>query len=291
MTPAETLLLDASSLLYRAFFALPRSITGSDGKPVNAVRGFLDMTSHLITARRPAGVVAVLDEDWRLAFRVSAYPGYKAARPDEPEEITVQLSLLKRVLDAAGVARAVAEGLEADDVIATLAQDATVQRPAAIVTGDRDLLCLVRDPSVKVLFTVRGVKDLKEFDAACVEAQYGVRPEVYPELALLRGDPSDGLPGVAGVGPKKAADLLSGYGTIDGILDAAGELPSGMRAAFEKARDYLERARAVVELRQDADVTATEAHPPDEDALARRAESHNLASPVKRLLAALGRLG
>lgn len=284
---AVRFLLDAPSLVYRAFFALPKTITDSRGSPVNAVRGFTEMITRLLMDHRPDGIVAVFDNDWRPAFRVAAYPGYKADRPDEPVELGPQFDVVAGVLDAAGIVRAEAEGLEADDVIATLIERKPREEETVIVTGDRDLLCLVRDPDVRLLFTLRGVKSLKTFDERTVEDDYGIPPRLYSDFATLRGDPSDGLPGVKGVGPKRAAELLRRYGSLDAVVDHAGELGTRLQTAFEEAHDYLEAMDRVVPLVRDADVMSSEPHEPDEDALRRLREDHNLGSTVPRLLQAL----
>lgn len=284
---SERLYLDAPSLTYRAFFALPRTITDGAGRPVNAVRGVLEMITRLLVDRRPAEVVAVFDDDYRPAFRVSAYPGYKAARPEDPPELPHQFDVLAEVLDAAGIDRVVAPGLEADDAIAALCARVPPGEVASLVTGDRDLLALVRDPDVVVLFTVRGVSELAAFDEAAVEERHGVSPRLYTEYAILRGDPSDGLPGIAGVGPKRAVALLRTYGSIGAIYDHLDELPARLRAAFDEARSYVEAMRTVVGLRADAPLRSTGRRAPDAGALAELAARHNLGSSAARLTQAL----
>ena len=283
----EHLYLDAPSLVYRAFFALPKTITDSRGRSVNAVRGFMDMVTTLIVARRPRGIVAVFDADWRPSFRVRAYEGYKSARPEDPAELPAQFDVLAEVLDAAGIARAEAPGLEADDALATLMSRKDEAELAAIVTGDRDLLALVRDPDVKVLYPVRGVKRMEELDEARVKDKVGVAPRLYSEFAMLRGDPSDGLPGVAGIGPVGAAALLERYGSIEKILLNLDELSSRQAAVLTGAGDYLARIREVVALVDDADVVTTQAHPPDEQAVTKLAQEHRLGSSATRLLQTL----
>lgn len=284
---SDRLLLDAPSLIYRAFFALPTTIAAPDGQPVNAVRGFMEMATRLLIDRRPAGMIAVFDNDWRPRFRVDAYPGYKADRPDEPEELGPQFDILARVLDAAGLVRAEADGLEADDVIATLVERKAPDERSVVVTGDRDLICLVRDPDVALLFTVRGVSQLREFDEAAVVEDYGIRPQLYLDFAMMRGDPSDGLPGVVGVGPKRAAALLADHGTLDGVLDHLDELSPKLSASFAEARDYLQAMRTVVLLVTDAQVEMTQGGEPDEDELRDLAERYNLGSSAVRLAQAL----
>ncbi|MFN2587952.1 MAG: 5'-3' exonuclease H3TH domain-containing protein [Actinomycetota bacterium] len=284
---ADTFLLDAPSLVYRAFFALPTTLTDPRGRPVNAVRGFLEMVTRILVDHRPGRLVAVFDASWRPDFRVEAYAGYKAARPDDPPELPRQFDVLATVLDAAGIARAEADGLEADDAIATIVEHLDPGERAVVVTGDRDLLALVQDPRVRVLFPVRGTKEMTEFDEAAVQAKFGVPPRLYSAFATLRGDSSDGLPGISGIGPKRAADLLQRFGSIDGILAAAAELPARQAAAFEEGHGYLQAMKTVVTLVTDAEVRVTPAGAPDEQTLRDLAGEHNLGSSTVRLLQAV----
>jgi 5'-3' exonuclease len=245
------------------------------------------MVSYLLVKRRPSQTVAVFDADWRPAFRVAAYAGYKADRPEDPPELPPQFDILAEVLDAAGLARAESEGLEADDAIATLVEDVPAGERAVVVTGDRDLLGLVRDPEVGLLFTVKGTRVLKEFDEASVESDYGIPPRLYGDFATLRGDPSDGLPGVSGIGPKRAAALLSQYGSIEGILEHLDELPARQAEAFALAQDYLNTMKTVVPMVRDAPIEMTAAHAPDDAALQELATVYNLGSSPLRLAQAL----
>jgi 5'-3' exonuclease len=281
------LLIDGPSLIYRAFFAVPKTITDPRGQPVNAVRGFTDMIGQLIGDHHPDQVIAVIDADWRPAFRVAAYPGFKANRAQEPEELTPQLELIDRVLDAAGIARAGAEGLEADDVIATLSHSTSGDDRDAIVTGDRDLLSLVRDPNVRLLFTVKGVRELKVFDEKEVRDSYGISPQAYADFAMLRGDPSDELPGVRGIGPKIAADLLARFGSLDNLMTNLDSVPAQLRSRLNASVDYLEAMKVVVPLVTDAEVVITSSHEPQREGLAALAKEHNLTGATTRLLAAI----
>ncbi len=287
--PTPRLLLDSPSLLYRAFFALPASIRDPQGRPVNAVRGYLDMCSHLLRSRLPSGVVHTFDNDWRPAFRVAAYPGYKADRRPDPPDLPPQFDLLLEVLAAAGLPVADAAGYEADDVIGTLATAATAEQPVEVVTGDRDLLQLVRDPAVAVLFTVKGVKDLRHFDEATVAAHYGVPAQLYTDFAILRGDASDGLPGVQGVGPKTAATLLATHGSLDALLTAEDVSPR-VHAALREQADYLHAMRTVVPVATDVAVRISERREPDHDELQRLATERALRGSVDRLEAAIALL-
>jgi 5'-3' exonuclease len=197
------LLLDVSSLTYRAYFAMPDTVRSPDGRPVNAVYGYLDMVTRLIASRRPDEVVHVFDHDWRPVARVDIYAGYKSTRPEEPEAITSQFQLLRAILDRTGLLQAETEGWEAEDAIGAFAVEADEPDLVEIVSGDRDLIQVVRDPVVKLLYTLRGVSELAEYDEAGVIAKYGVPPSRYVDFAILRGDPSDALPGVGGGGGKK----------------------------------------------------------------------------------------
>jgi 5'-3' exonuclease len=282
----EHLFLDGPSLVFRAFFGFPKTVTDAQGRPVNAVRGFLDMITRLLEDRHPEEIVAVFGID-KPDFRVEAYPPYKAHRAEDPEELPHQFELIGEVLDAAGLRFAEAVGYEADDAIATLCKEVPSGHRYMIVTGDRDLLCLVRDPTVGVLFTLRGVSDLHQFDAEAVRDKYGIPPELYEEFAILRGDPSDGMPGVAGIGPVRATALLNQFGSIAGILENLDQLPKKQAAAFEAARNYLHEIRPVVDLRTDAPVEMTERHDPDETQLKILADQHNLGGSVSRLARAL----
>jgi len=299
-----TMLLDAASLYFRAFYGVPTSVTSPDGRPINAVRGFLDMTARLLTAHRPDRLVACWDDDWRPAFRVAALPSYKAHRqaPDGGEEIPPELGpqvpVLVDVLAAAGIDRVGAPGYEADDVIGTLATRA--RGPVDIVTGDRDLFQLVDDERpVRVLYTARGIADIERVDEAAVTARYGIPGRAYADFAVLRGDPSDGLPGVAGVGEKTAAALVREFGDLAGIRAAAARtavpkppLTAAVLKKLRAAADYLDAAPLVVAVARSIDLPPVEGdlprRPVDPDALAALADRHGLHSSLGRLGAALG---
>ena len=298
------MLLDAASLYFRAFYGVPTSVTSPDGRPVNAVRGFLDMTARLVAAHRPDRLVACWDDDWRPAFRVEAVPSYKAHRvapeggEETPDELGPQVPVLVDVLAAAGVARVGAAGYEADDVIATLATRA--RGPVDVVTGDRDLFQLADDArGVRVLYTNRGISDIEVVDEAAVLAKYGVPARAYADFAVLRGDPSDGLPGVRGVGDKTAAALVAAFGSLAGIREAVAAtvvprppLTAAVLRKMHEAHDYLDVAPAVVRVVTTIDMPAVEgalpSAPADRDALAALATAHGIESSVRRLGAVLG---
>ena len=281
------LLVDYSSLLYRAFHSIPSSVA------VNGVHGFLSMLARLITDRRPSALAIAVDEDWRPEFRVGALPSYKAHRvagpDDEPDPVAPQEVIGREVLRALGICVAGAEGFEAEDVIATIA--ARTRGPIEIASGDRDLFALVRDPDVKVLYPVRGVSSLVEVDEAEIRRRYGIPGRAYGDFALLRGDPSDGLPGVPGIGEKTAAALVARYGTLDALL-AATDLPPALARRLHDASDYLTAARRVVLPVADVPLPVLDLALPKRPAhvrtLARLVSEHSLAGPVNRLQQALG---
>ena len=296
---AHRLLLDVSSLGYRAFFALRDSIRAPDGMPIGAVHGYLDMVTRLIATRRPDEVVHVYDHDWRPVARTDLYAGYKANRLPDPESLPEQFVLLRRALDLTGMLQAQSPGWEAEDAIGAFGVEARDTDLIEMVSGDRDLIQLVRDPSVKLLFTVRGVSEMLELDESAVLAKYGVPASRYAEFAILRGDPSDGLPGVRGVGEKTAAALVQTYGSLEEILaDADGDAPRpgpmkgkpALRARLREARDYVETMQRLVPINLDAplEVWAGER---DDGALRTLADEHAFRGPALRLLAALDSAG
>jgi 5'-3' exonuclease len=299
------MLLDTSSLYFRAYFGVPESVRAPDGTPVNAVRGLLDFISRLVVDHHPHSLVACMDFDWRPEWRVELIPSYKAHRvaeeisggPDTeetPDTLSPQVPVIDEVLDAIGIARVGAAGFEADDIIGTLATRAT--GPVAIVTGDRDLFQLVDDArGVRVLYPVKGVGTLDTYDGAALRAKYGVDGAGYADLALLRGDPSDGLPGVQGVGEKTATKLLERYGDLAGIMAAVDDPRSGLtpvqRKKLAEARPYLAVAPKVVNVASDVALPdfdpALPAEPRDPEALGQLSERWGLGGSLQRLLAVL----
>jgi 5'-3' exonuclease len=286
------LVVDSPSLFYRAFFAVPKSIKGPAGNPVNAVRGYLDMVSRVVADRRPEAVANVFDADWRPQWRVDLYAGYKSTRAEDPPELPGQVLLLE-VLDAAGQPVAEAAGYEADDVIGTIAAAAGPQERLAVLTGDRDLFQVVRDPVVWVLYPLKGTSQLATMDAAGVAAKAGVPPERYVDLAILRGDPSDGLPGVPGVGGKTAASLVADHPDLDALLAAAaaGRLTPRLNAAVTASAGYIEAMRKVAAVATDVDYRISDPHPPDRDRLSALATENAIEGPVERMLAAMEQAG
>ena len=295
------MLLDTASLYYRAFFGVPETVRAPDGTPVNAIRGLLDMISRLVRARHPSQLVACLDADWRPAFRVEAVPSYKAHRlaadgtsEETPPALAVQVPVIEELLRTSGLAVAGQHGYEADDVMGTLA--ARSSGPVDVVTGDRDLFQLVDDArGVRVIYTVRGLMNMDVIDEAAVTAKYDIPGRAYADFAALRGDPSDGLPGVPGVGEKTASALIRAFGSIEGIttaLDAGhGGFPRGSRDKLEKAREYLDVALSVVKVADDAplpDVDGTlPAVPPDAGRLRELGDRWGLGSSLGRFVSAV----
>jgi len=288
-----TLLVDSSSLIYRAFFAVPDTVRAPDGSPVNAAYGFLNMLARLVDDLKPSRLACAWDDDWRPDWRVELVPEYKAHRVaagEGPADATIdtQMEIIAELLELIGIAIAGAPGYEAEDAIGTLA--ARTNGPVAIVSGDRDLFQLVRDPDRWVLYPKRGVSDLVRVDEAEIRRRYGIPGRAYADFATLRGDPSDGLPGVPGVGEKTAAALIAKHGTLEKVVAAAKGAASGPLAKVAGAMDYIERAAKIVRITDaapvgDVDITLP-LHPPRRT-LKKVAAGYALAGAVDRLLAAI----
>ncbi|MFC9464994.1 5'-3' exonuclease [Streptomyces coelicoflavus] len=299
------MLLDTASLYFRAYFGVPDSVKAPDGTPVNAVRGLLDFIDRLVKDHRPDHLVACMDADWRPHWRVELIPSYKAHRvaeerpagPDEeevPDTLSPQVPVIEAVLDALGIARVGVPGYEADDVIGTYTARAT--GPVDIVTGDRDLYQLVDDArGVRVLYPVKGVGTLNLVDEAALREKYGVDGSGYADLALLRGDPSDGLLGVPGIGEKTAAKLLAEFGDLAGIQaavdDPKAKLTPSQRKRLTEAGPYLAVAPKVVRVAGDVPLpdtgTALPRGPRDPGALDALAARWGLGGSLQRLLTTL----
>ncbi|MFB8772719.1 5'-3' exonuclease [Streptomyces broussonetiae] len=299
------MLLDTASLYFRAYFGVPESVKAMDGTPVNAVRGLLEFIDRLVRDHRPTHLVACMDADWRPRWRVDLIPSYKAHRvaeehasgPDEeevPDTLAPQVPVIEAVLDALGIARVGVAGYEADDVIGTFT--ARADGPVDIVTGDRDLYQLVDDArGVRVLYPLKGVGTLQITDESVLREKYGVDGPGYADLALLRGDPSDGLPGVPGIGEKTAAKLLAEFGDLAGIMaavdDPKARLTPSQRKRLTEARPYVEVAPKVVKVADDVPVpevdTALPRAPRNPAGLTELAAHWNLGGSLERLLTTL----
>lgn len=308
-TPERLMVLDTPTLYFRAFFGIPDSIRSPDGMPVNAVRGTLDSVSHLIATYQPDRLVACFDADWRPAFRVAAIASYKAHRVLEeapaggpgvdveevPDLLTPQVPVIEAALDALGIARAEAPGFEADDVLATLAErwSGGGRGPVDVVTMDRDLYQLVDDArGIRVLNIGKGVTKLEVVTDEVLREKYGITGADYADFAALRGDPSDGLPGVPGIGEKTAAALISQYGDLAGVRAAAEDPLSALKPAQRKriaeAAVYLDAAPTVVRVVRDAPVRDHDDQVPREAAdpvmAAALAEKFGVKTAVARLM-------
>jgi 5'-3' exonuclease len=313
------LLLDTASLYFRAFFGVPDSLRAPDGTPVNAVRGLLDFIARLVETYRPTHLACCWDNDWRPAWRVELIPSYKAHRVAEagetvvdemasssstageqaPDDLAVQVPVILDVLAALGLAVVGHDGYEADDVIGTLA--ATSRMPVDVVTGDRDLFQVVDDARrVRVLYIARGVGKHEQVDDAWVRTKYGIPAAHYVDFAVMRGDASDGLPGVAGIGEKTAASLINSYGGLADILAAASEpstkISPSVRSKLGQAIDYLAVAPTVVAVARDLDLDVADDRlrlptaPVDPEAFADLTERFGLGGSAERVVASLAGL-
>jgi 5'-3' exonuclease len=312
----KIMLLDTASLYFRAFFGVPDSLRGPDGTPVNALRGLLDFISRLVEIYTPSHLVCCWDNDWRPQWRVELLPTYKAhrvarpgdaaiaematsagtAREQAPDDLAIQVPLILATLDALGIAVVGHDGYEADDVIGTLA--ATAPMPVDVVSGDRDLFQVVDDArQVRVLYIARGVGKHEVVDNAWVQTKYHIPAAAYVDYATLRGDASDGLPGVSGIGEKTAASLITSYHDLEGILAAASRpqspVSSSVSAKLAAAIDYLAVAPTVVTVVRDLDLgvswedLAIPATPLHEERFAELTELLNLGSSADRIRASL----
>jgi len=290
--PGLTLLIDASSLIYRSYFAMRDSVRAADGSPVGGVYGFLSMLARLVGDLKPAQIACCFDADWRPQWRVDLLPSYKlhrvAAEGDTTDDdIEREIEIVARVLRLARIPVASSPDCEAEDVIATIAK--RIRPPIAVVSGDRDLFQMVRDPDVWVLYPKRGVSDLVHVDEAYIHEKYGIDGRRYGDFAVLRGDPSDGLPGVPGIGEKTASQLVAKYGSLDDVVRASAGATSGPLAKVAANADYVERAVSVVRLKVDCgvgEVDLTLGGTPSR-ALAKTARDLGVGGPVKRLIDAV----
>ncbi len=296
------MLLDSASLWYRAYYGMPETMLAPDGTPVNAIRGYLDMTARLVGIYKPNRLVACLDGDWRPSWRVDIFPEYKANRLEEdgeeevePETLTPQIPILLDILDLFGIPVVGVDDYEADDVMATYAE--VEPGPIRIVTGDRDLFQMVDDKrDIKVVYLAKGISQHDLVDLKYVSDKYAIPGDRYDLFAMFRGDPSDGLPGVKGIGEKGAAVIANHFATVEDALAAAHEAHASLPPALAKkiiaGAEYLSIAPKLVRVARDAPLPkvdlAMPKAPADLSKLYQTKDQYGLGASIDRLIAALG---
>ena len=296
------MLLDSASLWYRAYYGMPDTLLSPTGMPVNAIRGYLDMTARLIGMYSPDRIVACIEGDWRPSWRVDLFPDYKANRledesdeEEEPETLTPQIPVLLDLLDAFGIPMLGVDDYEADDVMATFA--VKEKGPIRVVTGDRDLFQMVDDKrDVKIVYLARGISQHDLVDSKWVAEKYGIPGDRYALFAMFRGDPSDGLPGVRGIGEKGAALIANHFATVDEALAGAkAEHPALTKSLAKKiidGADYLKIAPTLVHCAKDVAIPkmdiAMPKKPEDLSTIYQMKDEYGLGASVDRLISALG---
>ncbi len=295
------LLLDSASLWYRAYYGMPDTLVAPDGTPVNAIRGFIDMTARLISQYQPQRIVACLEGDWRPTWRTDLFPGYKANRvdesgeEDEPDTLTPQIPILLDFLDLMGLPMVGVDNYEADDLIATYSK--REQGPIHIVTGDRDLFQLVDDErGVKVVYLAKGFSQQEIVDRAWIAEKYQIPGDRYALFALIRGDASDGLPGVKGIGEKGAAIIANNFTSIESALSAAHEdderLTPLLRKRLIEGSEYIKIAPTLVHCATDVSLPQMKlevpSQPKDLSDIYAFKDRYGLGASVDRLISALG---
>jgi len=294
------MLLDSASLWYRAYFGMPDTLVSPAGEPVNAIRGYLDMTARLISIYRPNRIVACIEGDWRPSWRVELFPEYKANRLDaegdeeEPDTLAPQIPILLDLLDAFGIPLVGVDDYEADDVMATYA--VTEPGPVRIVTGDRDLFQLVDDKKkIGVVYLAKGISNHDLVDRKYIEDRYSIPGDRYALFAMIRGDASDGLPGVRGIGEKGAAIIANAFATIEDAFQAARNederLTPNLRKKLIEGSDYIKIAPKIVHCALDVPLPklnlAMPKRPDSLDEIYRFKDEYGLGASVDRLIAAL----
>jgi 5'-3' exonuclease len=296
------MLLDSASLWYRAYYGMPDTLLSPSGMPVNAIRGYLDMTARLITMYSPNRIVACIEGDWRPTWRVELFPDYKANRleegsevEEEPETLTPQIPILLDLIDAFGIPMVGVDDYEADDVMATFA--VREKGPIRVVTGDRDLFQMVDDKKdVKIVYLARGISQHDLVDSKWVASKYGIPGDRYALFAMFRGDPSDGLPGVKGIGEKGAALIANHFATVDealaGALAGHDALPPALAKKIIAGEDYLKIAPTLVHCAKDVAIPQMKidmpGKPADLSQIYQMKEEYGLGASVDRLISALG---
>jgi 5'-3' exonuclease len=295
------MLLDSASLWYRAYYGMPDTLVSPTGMPVNAIRGYLDMTARLISMYSPNRIVACIEGDWRPSWRVDLFPAYKANRledesdvEEEPETLTPQIPVLLDLLDAFGIPMVGVDDYEADDVMATFA--IREKGPIRIVTGDRDLFQLVDDRrDVKVVYLAKGISQHDLVDISWVANKYGIPGDRYALFAMFRGDPSDGLPGVRGIGEKGAALIANNFASVGDALAGAKAghevLSASLAKKIVEGADYLKIAPTLVNCARDVAIPsmtiAMPTKPEDLSAIYAIKDKYGLGASVDRLISAL----
>ena len=296
------MLLDSASLWYRAYYGMPDTLVAPDGTPVNAIRGYIDMTARLISIYKPDRLVACLDGDWRPSWRVELFPEYKANRleaegeeEEEPETLTPQIPILLDLLDLFGIPVVGVDDYEADDVMATYAE--VEKGPIRIVTGDRDLFQMVDDKrDIKVVYLAKGISQHDLVDLKYVSDRYQIPGERYALFAMFRGDPSDGLPGVRGIGEKGAALIANNFANVDDVIAGAHSahesLPPALAKKIIAGSDYLKIAPTVVQVARNVSLPRVDISmprvPKDLSQIYQFKERYGLGASVDRLISALG---
>lgn len=296
------MLLDSASLWYRAYYGMPDTLLSPSGMPVNAIRGYLDMTARLVSMYSPNRIVACIEGDWRPTWRVELFPDYKANRleegsevEEEPETLTPQIPILLDLIDAFGIPMVGVDDYEADDVMATFA--VREKGPIRVVTGDRDLFQMVDDKKdVKIVYLARGISQHDLVDSKWVADKYGIPGDRYALFAMFRGDPSDGLPGVKGIGEKGAALIANHFATVDEALAGAirgdSALPPALAKKIIAGADYLKIAPTLVHCAKDVAIPqmniAMPSKPEDLSQIYQMKEEYGLGASVDRLISALG---
>ena len=297
------LLLDSASIWYRAYYGMPESLISPKGEPVNAIRGYLDMVSRLINQYQPTGIVAAIEGDWRPSWRIELFPGYKANRLDEegeeeePDLLTPQIPILLEVLEDFGIPVIGADDYEADDVIATLSKSSSL--PVRVATGDRDLFQLVdRDRDVKVIYLAKGISNHDLVDENWIEQKYGIPGSRYALFAMIRGDSSDGLPGVRGIGEKGAAELARNFENLTELILA---YESNSEKLAEKYRKKISESRSYVDVMEKLVMCATDVPVPKfppkfdknkikTDRIFTHKADYGLGTSIDKMLTALNKL-
>lgn len=296
------MLIDSASLWYRAYYGMPDTLLSPKGEPINAVRGFIDMTARLINSYRPDRLAICLDGDWRPSWRVELFPEYKTNRLDEsgeeeeePDLLTPQVPVILDFFESLGVQIIGADDYEADDVIATLAKREL--GPVRVVTGDRDLFQLVDDDrDVKVVYLAKGISAHDLVDTAWIANKYTIPGERYGLFAMIRGDASDGLPGIKGIGEKGAAEIASNYHSIDAVMAAAKSEDANLRDIHRKRiladHAYASIVEELVSCATNISLPRVDFkipnQPEDPKMLEKLSTEHGLSTSLTRLKAALG---